>query len=532
MKALLVHPDRDLELRDELTPHEQALVQDLQVDTLLQAMAGDDKLVLRVARNVLLSSTRGDVETIRYRQEILKDCLEHPGVVKAIYDLAAEAIDVKRKLWHYGIMSRYADTILHGSIDVLEALSGMLRTLHNIAEENAARFHSRGFATLFATLGAELGEDYLAEVHAHLHRLRFRRGVPVSASLGESNEGKDFVLHLRKERRWEWLERLLGKGPPGLVVRIPDRDDAGARAYADLRERGLDLVANAISQSADHVVSFFEMLRTELAFYMGCLSLHARLAELGMAVAFPEPAAAGERRFRASGLRDLSLALLMGTRLVPNDLAADGKGICIITGANQGGKTAFLRGVGLAQLTMQAGMFVAADSCSAEVCNGLFTHFRREEDASMKSGKLDEELRRMSLIVDSLSRDAMVLFNESFAATNEREGSEIAREVVTALLEKRVKVVFVTHLYDFPHRLALERAEEALFLRAERREDGARTFKLVEGEPLETNFGQDVYQEVFEHGDASAEGVNKKAALASGEGLGPASSGQAAPPVS
>jgi hypothetical protein len=38
----------------------------------------------------------------------------------------------------------------------------------------------------------------------------------------------------------------------------------------------------------------------------------------------------------------------------------------------------------------------------------------------------------------------------------------------------------------------------ALFLRAERREDGSRTFKLFEGKPLETSFGEDLYKKIFE----------------------------------
>ena len=69
----------------------------------------------------------------------------------------------------------------------------------------------------------------------------------------------------------------------------------------------------------------------------------------------------------------------------------------------------------------------------------------------MKSGKLDEELSRMSGIVNHITPNSMVLFNESFAATNEREGSEIARQIISALLEKHVKVFFVTHLYEFAH---------------------------------------------------------------------------------
>jgi len=91
-----------------------------------------------------------------------------------------------------------------------------------------------------------------------------------------------------------------------------------------------------------------------------------------------------------------------------------------------------------------------------------------------------------------------VLFNESFAATNEREGSEIARQITSALLERRVKVLFVTHLYALAHGFYDRRLPNALFLRAERQADGTRTFKLIEGEPLQTSYGPDLYHGVFE----------------------------------
>jgi len=91
----------------------------------------------------------------------------------------------------------------------------------------------------------------------------------------------------------------------------------------------------------------------------------------------------------------------------------------------------------------------------------------------------------------------MLLFNESFAATNEREGSDIAGQIVRALLEKRAKVFYVTHSYEFASHYFDERVDGALFLRAVRKEDGTRTFQLVEGKPLETSYGADLYNEVF-----------------------------------
>ena len=144
-------------------------------------------------------------------------------------------------------------------------------------------------------------------------------------------------------------------------------------------------------------------------------------------------------------------------------------------------------------------MFVPAEAFSANLCRGVFTHYKREEDASMTSGKFDEELSRMSAIADLVRADSLVLFNESFAATNEREGSEIARQIVTALLERRVKVYFVTHQYELANGFHQRGMENALFLRAQRQQvDGRRTFQLQEGAPLPTSFGEDLYRKVFE----------------------------------
>jgi hypothetical protein len=55
----------------------------------------------------------------------------------------------------------------------------------------------------------------------------------------------------------------------------------------------------------------------------------------------------------------------------------------------------------------------------------------------------------------------------------------------------------VTHLYQFARGFAEREDAAALFLRAERRADGVRTFRLIEGGPLETSFGADLFRAVF-----------------------------------
>jgi len=497
MKTHLLYRGRDFDWEQALPANHEALVQDLELETVFKAMAKDDEYLLEVARRVVLASLGDDLETIQYRQAILKDCLQNSAIVCKMYDLAVEAIERKRKQW-FGVLNKSPGGILSGAIELLQVLMDILGRLRLLGREHSRKFQSEGFVTFFKMIEVELPDDYFDRIKTYLKDLKFPEGVLVSAELGENVEAVHHTLRRSGRVKTKFLQRVFSEGPPAYSFKINDKDDAGAKAIAELRDRGVNLVANALAQSAEHIMSFFAMLRAELGFYIGGATLHLRLTQQGQPVCFPTPAAVGSRRHTCTGLRDLSLALTVGQQITGNDLQADGKDLFMITGANQGGKSTFLRAIGLAQMMMQCGMFVNAESFSAALCRNVFTHYTREEDVTMKSGKFDEELRRMSAIVDALSPDSLLLFNESFAATNEREGSEIARQIVRALLETRVKVFFVTHLYEFAHGFWKDGMQNSLFLRAERQTDGRRTFKLLQGEPLQTSFGADLYQEIFE----------------------------------
>jgi len=501
MKAFLMYKDRDFDLQQGLPWNESALTQDLELNTLFNAMALGDKFLFEIAKTAVLSGL-SELGTILYRQDILKDCLKNPDIVRNLYAIPVEAMETKRKnYWSWGVSSN-SSYILHSSVKILQMFADRLRKLRNIADEHADKFESEGFTRLFTMLQRELSDEYLASIESHLKELEFRHGVLVSAELGKGSEGINYILRKPRNKKQGLIERAFAKKSPVYVFRIDPRDIGGGQALEELSNRGINLVANAVAQSADHIDSFFNMLRIELAFYICCLNLCEQLFQIEEPVAFPMPVAANERRHSFNGLYDVCLALTMKQKVVGNDVNADNKDLVVITGANQGGKSTFLRSIGLAQLMMQCGMFVPAESFSANVCSDVFTHFKREEDVTMKSGKLDEELKRMSEIVDHLTLNSLVLFNESFAATNEREGSEIARQITSGVSEKGVKVFFVTHQYTFARGYYDQGKENAIFLRADRKANGTRTFKLVEGEPLQTSYGQDLYNRIFKQGKA------------------------------
>jgi MutS domain V len=530
MKAHLLFEDRDLPLtvefsrRDgftvngpELPPRAAGLVQDLELGNVLAAMAGRDPLVFNVARWALLSSLPDPAE-ITYRQEVLFDCIAHPDVARELYSVATTALVREREI--FGPFLSDPPYLLQHAVQVLEVLVAQLKQLRKIADDHAANVVSKGLTGLFSMLRAELTDDYFGQIDEHLRRMKWKGGVLSSARLGQGNRGADYVLRAPRVTKRTWKERV-GLGPrTSYSFQVADRDEAGFRMLSELTGRGVNLVANALAQSTDHVLSFFALLCVETGFYVGCLNLYDQLVARHEPVCAPAPLEGSKDALSYEGIYDVSLALRSEGRLVGNRADADGKSLIMITGANSGGKSTLLRSLGQAQLMMQCGMFVGAESFRANVARAIFTHFIREEDKTMRSGKLEEELARMSAIAEELVPRSAVFFNESFAATNEREGSEIAHQVVEALLGSRVKVLFVTHQYTLAKMFHAEGGDAALFLRAQRDGVGRRTFKLEEGEPLPTSFGEDLYWRIGGWAGAALAAADNGSSLSMGGAAG------------
>jgi hypothetical protein len=285
MKAFLMYKGQDFDLKRPLPPNEQALTQDLALDVLFDAMALGDDFMLEVAKKAVLSSLT-NIDAILYRQNILRDCLNQPSIVRDMYRIAIEAIESEKENF-LGFFNRYPGGILSRAVDLLQTFVGLLRRLRTIADQQAETFESEGFSRFFAMLTEELSDDYFAKIEEQLRELKVRQGVLISAELGKGNKGTNYVLRKSPPNAQRWIARLFAQKPQVYTFHLHPRDEGGARALSELRDRGLNLVANALAQSTDHILSFFQMLRTELAFYVGCLNLHGNLFTWASQRAFP-----------------------------------------------------------------------------------------------------------------------------------------------------------------------------------------------------------------------------------------------------
>lgn len=462
-------------------------------------------------------------EEIVYRQEILRDCMENMEFMESLYEISKdmtfrwEALG-KQQLDKPGSREKKANLlsrieILHLFVNTLTGIKALCRRYDTL--------RSPGLTAFCRRLEEEFGEEQEERIRGILSDIIFYCDGQQEYSLKGSDSRKESISRmvldcsveegmklgrirleevstitrkLRKRRgEMTFREKVMTAfaQEPTLILKNVDL----LEDLKQLNEQITAYIMDSFRPLMDDLKSFFEELYDQTAFYQACCNLFTRCRHSHIHLCFPE--AGGREQLHFQGLMEFCMAVYRGQKPVGNDCDGDGKKLLVVTGANQGGKSTFLRSIGIAQVMMQCGMPVCAESYTSGIFPHFFTHFTRREDSAMNSGRLDEELGRIDGIIRHLGDGSMVLLNESFATTTEEEGSEIADDVIRAMVEAGVKVLTVTHLLAFARKMYERHLPETAFLTAQRKEDGTRTYKMIAGAPELTSFGLDLYEELI-----------------------------------
>ena len=492
MNSYLLYRNKNFNWEKPLSSSINTIFTDLEMETIFQIMAQNNSQIYNCVKQVFAQYLT-DLDEIKYRQEILKDCIRNPWIFNQIQKILNRVEEQQERLnRRYGLLKDYPTSLMSISLSMIEIFLDELRQLKNSINEQDKNFSSEGFRRLFNQINTELNDQFFIEVENHLNKLKFPNGMIVSTNLSEGLKAGDYIICDSQKEDQTWLRKFFDKKPENYQIKIREKNDNSARALSDLKERILNTTANILMQSVENLSNFFKMFQKELLFYQGCLNLKDFLEKSRFPICFP--VLTTKKVMDVNDLYDTSLAIIKGFS-IGNDFKIQKEYITFITGANQGGKTTFLRSLGQAILMGQSGLFVGAQNFQSFIFKSLFTYFRKEEDDQEESGKLDEELKRMNEIVNFLKPDSCILMNEPFASTNEREGAEIGFQIIKALSENKIFVFCVTHLFSLTSYFLDD--ENVLFLRAERKEDGQRTFKLSLKKPLQTGFGIDLYNSIF-----------------------------------
>ena len=272
---------------------------------------------------------------------------------------------------------------------------------------------------------------------------------------------------------------------------ISSMDDAYLKGSIEFQ---INLIARRLAAIYDTLIDLFSNISQELVFYKYALNMLGYFKVCGIPYCLPELDELEENQSCSAefeSLCDITLATAYKNaearfQVVKNDfILKENDGINIIIGANQSGKTTFLRSFGSALMFARAGLPVSAVKAKISLFKNLYTHFQRYDEDLKNEGQLDTELAEMSTIVYSAGNDSVILMNESFSSTGLKDATQIASDVLAALNYSGAKVVYVTHIPDMRDKLIeagnfdKSRKTDIINLyKTGQKEDGGPSFKL------------------------------------------------------
>ncbi len=474
------------------------VVKDLNLEILFKSMARGEDLVLEKVRRVMLIPLLTPEEIV-YRQEIVRDFRRQDVLLEELFECAKRQ-NKAQKLYKEEMKSNRAKSTRQTS-ELVETLHYLLKsqqellTIYAILQGKQEKWQAEGIRNLLERLnGIPLADiqERLREAEALITgweaEYTFRFGGGLKMEEAELN-----FLRPAGDAKKKSLESFYLKFFKKNTVLIGTDVDL-KKDISHLSEETLKHILTIFKSYLQKIQLFFEHYCEEISFYMGVVQFMKRMEPLFITMMMPVPKPRETVDTEFEQLYELSMAVYAQRKPVGNSLSLKDNRLTLITGANQGGKSTFLRSYGIAQVLMQCGMPVPASRFSAPVYPQIFTHFTRSEDEQLSNGRLSEELQRMSSMVEKAVPNSLFLLNESFASTTEKEGSKIAEGILNAFYEKNITTMMVTHLYQLAKKKYEEQKPGSHFLVAERTENGTRTFKMLVGEPTYTSFGTDLFQ--------------------------------------
>ncbi len=455
-----------------------AVVIDLELTRFVEAI--DNIHEQRVTLASVLQKFSDDPQVIGYRLDIVEDLLANSDLCYCLKELLPK-IDELVRISKLRFEPSADLEMLISRIDELDLYIQCVNTLAQHFSTTAATLSSAGLVKLkeivleitntheFQSLVQELpqmkaGMEKLASVTI---------GVNLDAQLRPC-EAVLLSINDQKYRAGTILERLMNKSARDKYVGVSSLFTINNGSESDEMQNMVfrQAIINSIGKILRSVIrpvaplvakytrvsaEFLLNLNSEIVFLLASVQLLKTLQQSGLNICKPQVLAKADRKGNIKGFYNLNLALQkladsetdLGIKIVGNDVVFNDQGrIYILTGPNQGGKTTYTQGVGLAQFMFQLGLYVPGEVAALSPVDNIFTHFPVEERPNSNLGRMGEECQRLQGIFAKATAHSLVLLNESLSSTSPGEGIYIAKEIVCGLKLLGLRGVYATHFHE------------------------------------------------------------------------------------
>lgn len=117
----------------------------------------------------------------------------------------------------------------------------------------------------------------------------------------------------------------------------------------------------------------------------------------------------------------------------------------IVTGPNTGGKTVFLKTLGLLCLMAKAGMHVPADTAKMYIFDRVFADIGDEQSIEQSLSTFSSHLKNIRNIISAADSDSLVLFDELGSGTDPVEGAALAIAIINKIRKNKSYAAVTTH---------------------------------------------------------------------------------------
>ena len=145
--------------------------------------------------------------------------------------------------------------------------------------------------------------------------------------------------------------------------------------------------------------------------------------------------------------------LIRQDKRVNNDFCITGEGkIALITGSNMGGKSTFLRSLGINMVLAYAGAPVCAKTFHVSIAK-LMSSMRIADNLSESTSTFYAELKKIKAIIEAVNsgEKVFVLLDEILRGTNSLDRHSGSKALMMQLIRKKAVAVIATHDVELAH---------------------------------------------------------------------------------
>ncbi|MBR1752476.1 MAG: DNA mismatch repair protein MutS [Ruminococcus sp.] len=512
------------------------LISDLMLDSLSKLICNSNAYKMQQ----ILTELCDDEETINYRLDIIDDLVNMPELVDMLKKIVRIMID-NDKGNIYNILTPDSFTTLDSAVTAFEAYIQCIEYMHSFNEKKGSMAKSAGVRKMLDFFERCYSDKHYKSLCDDVHELKDRiKGriksivvainldealVPVSAGIVEISD-KEYTT------KPTVLDRIIYRG-----AKFNDQNVMGPLKQRYVYEGGdknskdrivnpsekalfeeLDFITKKYVELVDQALDEYKAIgfkdvysiEYQLDYYTGIIALIKSARSKGLEMCRPKILPSSERRAVIKDIFDpiyfseaaiYNLSHKEKREVITNDISLDENGgFYILTGANNGGKTTFVRAVGLCQLMAQAGLYVPASSCEVSICDMVYTHFPKEEQKGIDASRFTTEIKEFKDISDVITNHSLLLMNESIQSTTPKECVDIAVSLVHIFAVLGVRGVFATHLVDIAPKALKLNSDPDLNTKIESitvnvdKSTGERLYKIIKGLPNDTSYANTIFE--------------------------------------